>query len=64
VEVLIIDEADRMLIWALFRTSPHCDKVPRQRQTLLFSATMPRSFTLADRWLFDLVDGWRAIEHG
>jgi ATP-dependent RNA helicase RhlE len=55
VAVLVLDEADQMLdlgfIHALRRIVP---LLPRQRQTLFFSATMPRSIAdLADRYLND-----------
>ncbi len=55
VEVLVLDEADRMLdlgfIHALRRIVM---LLPRQRQTLLFSATMPRTIaSLAEQYLND-----------
>jgi ATP-dependent RNA helicase RhlE len=58
VELLILDEADQMLdmgfIHDLKRIVAH---VPRQRQTLLFSATMPSEIRrLADQWLRDPVE--------
>jgi ATP-dependent RNA helicase RhlE len=53
VQILVLDEADRMLdlgfIHALRRIVP---LLPRQRQTLLFSATMPRTIAaLAEEYL-------------
>jgi ATP-dependent RNA helicase RhlE len=53
VQILVLDEADRMLdlgfIHALRRIVP---LLPRQRQTLLFSATMPRTIaSLAEEYL-------------
>lgn len=55
VEVLVLDEADQMLdlgfIHALRQIVP---MLPKQRQTLLFSATMPASIAdLAQRYLSD-----------
>ena len=55
VEILILDEADRMLdmgfIEPLRRIVSH---VPKQRQTLMFSATMPEEIRrLAAEWLHD-----------
>jgi len=57
VEVLILDEADQMLDMGflpdLKRIVAH---VPRERQTLMFSATMPTEIRrLADQWLRDPV---------
>jgi ATP-dependent RNA helicase RhlE len=57
VEILVLDEADQMLdlgfIHALKRIVP---MLPRQRQSLFFSATMPRTIAeLADRFLSDPV---------
>jgi ATP-dependent RNA helicase RhlE len=47
VEVLVLDEADRMLDLGFIPALKRIVKLlPRQRQTLLFSATMPR--TIAD----------------
>jgi ATP-dependent RNA helicase RhlE len=47
VEVLVLDEADRMLDLGFIHALNRIVKLlPRQRQTLLFSATMPR--TIAD----------------
>jgi ATP-dependent RNA helicase RhlE len=55
VQILVLDEADRMLdlgfIHALRRIVP---LLPRQRQTLLFSATMPKTIAaLAEEYLRD-----------
>jgi ATP-dependent RNA helicase RhlE len=58
VEVLILDEADRMLDMGFIHDLRRIvDKVPRNRQTLLFSATLPADIrALADQWLHDPVD--------
>ena len=58
VEVLILDEADRMLDMGFIRDLRRIvDKVPRRRQTLLFSATLPPAIrNLADQWLTDPLD--------
>ena len=58
VEVLILDEADRMLDMGFIHDLRRIvAKVPRKRQTLLFSATMPPAIrTLADQWLNDPID--------
>ena len=58
VEVLILDEADRMLDMGFIHDLRRIvAKVPRRRQTLLFSATLPPAIrTLADQWLTDPVD--------
>ncbi len=58
VEVLILDEADRMLDMGFIHDLRRIvDKVPRRRQTLLFSATLPPAIrSLADQWLTDPVD--------
>jgi ATP-dependent RNA helicase RhlE len=58
VEVLVLDEADRMLDMGFIRDLRRIvATVPKQRQTLLFSATMPASIRgLADEWLHDPVD--------
>jgi len=58
VEVLILDEADRMLDMGFIHDLRRIvDKVPRKRQTLLFSATMPPEIrTLAGQWLTDPVE--------
>jgi ATP-dependent RNA helicase RhlE len=53
VEVLVLDEADRMLDLGFIHALQRIVKLlPRQRQTLLFSATMPRRIAeLADQYL-------------
>jgi ATP-dependent RNA helicase RhlE len=53
VEVLILDEADQMLDMGFIHdVRKIVAKVPRERQTLFFSATMPPSIrALADEWL-------------
>ncbi len=53
VEVLVLDEADRMLDAGFLDTVKRIiDRTPRERQTLLFSATMPREIdALASRLL-------------
>ncbi len=58
VEVLVLDEADRMLDMGFIHDLRRIvAKVPKQRQTLLFSATMPAAIrSLADQWLRDPVD--------
>ena len=58
VEVLILDEADRMLDMGFIHDLRRIvAKVPRRRQTLLFSATLPPAIrTLARQWLTDPVD--------
>ena len=55
VETLILDEADRMLDMGFIRDLERIvQKVPRRRQTLLFSATLPPAIrTLAAKWLND-----------
>ena len=58
VEVLILDEADRMLDMGFIRDLRRIiAKVPSRRQTLLFSATLaPAMRKLAGQWLTDPVD--------
>ena len=58
VEILILDEADQMLDMGFIHDLRRIvARVPRQRQTLLFSATMPREIrSLADQWLNDPVE--------
>ncbi len=54
---LVLDEADRMLDMGFVRdVMKIVDKVPAERQTMLFSATMPSAVTkLADQLLFEPV---------
>ncbi len=56
-EVLVLDEADHMLdLGFIIPIRQIVAKLPKQRQTLLFSATMPREIaTLADDMLRDPV---------
>ena len=58
VEILVLDEADRMLDMGFIHDLRRIiAKVPQQRQTLLFSATLPPEIrTLADHWFTDPVD--------
>jgi ATP-dependent RNA helicase RhlE len=58
VEVLILDEADRMLDMGFIHDLRRIvEKVPRRRQTLLFSATLaPEIRKLASQWMSDPVD--------
>jgi ATP-dependent RNA helicase RhlE len=58
VEILILDEADQMLDMGFIHDLRRIvARVPRQRQTLLFSATMPEEIRrLADQWLSDPVE--------
>jgi ATP-dependent RNA helicase RhlE len=55
IEVVVLDEADRMLDMGFTTQLDRImDEVPQQRQTLLFSATIPRQVKqLADRILFE-----------
>jgi ATP-dependent RNA helicase RhlE len=55
VQVLILDEADQMLDMGFIHDLRKIvARVPRERQTLLFSATMPPEIRkLADQWLRD-----------
>ncbi len=57
VEVLVLDEADRMLDLGFIHALKRMVKLlPRERQTLLFSATMPRPIAaLAEEYLDDPV---------
>jgi ATP-dependent RNA helicase RhlE len=57
VQVLVLDEADRMLDLGFIHALKRIVKLlPRQRQTLLFSATMPRPIAaLAEEYLSDPV---------
>jgi ATP-dependent RNA helicase RhlE len=57
VETLVLDEADQMLDMGFIRDLKRIvARVPSQRQTLLFSATMRREIRqLADEWLHDPV---------
>ena len=58
VQTLVLDEADRMLDMGFARDLKRIvAKVPKQRQTLFFSATMPETIRiLAAEWLHDPVD--------
>ncbi len=58
VETLILDEADRMLDMGFIHDLRRIiEKVPRRRQTLLFSATLaPEIRTLAGQWLTNPAD--------
>ena len=55
VEVLVIDEADQMFDMGFLRDLKRIvAKVPLDRQTLMFSATMPEEIRqLAKQWLFE-----------
>ncbi|NLE37684.1 MAG: DEAD/DEAH box helicase, partial [Pirellulaceae bacterium] len=56
--VLILDEADRMLDMGFIHDLRRIiDKIPRRRQTLLFSATLdPAIRAVAGQWLTDPID--------
>jgi ATP-dependent RNA helicase RhlE len=58
IEILILDEADRMLDMGFIHDLTRIvNKTPRDRQTLLFSATMPDAIRkLARQWLRNPVD--------
>jgi ATP-dependent RNA helicase RhlE len=58
VEILVLDEADRMFDLGFIHALRRIVKLlPRQRQTLLFSATMPRTIaSLAEEYLNDPVN--------
>lgn len=58
VETLVLDEADQMLDMGFIHDLKRIvARLPRQRQTLLFSATMPSEIRrLADQWLCDPVE--------
>src|SRR5262249_17936879 len=58
VETLILDEADQMLDMGFIHDLKRIvARVPRERQTLLFSATMPQEIRrLADQWLRNPVE--------
>jgi len=53
VKILTLDEADRMLdLWFLWDVNKVLKRVPKERQTFFFSATMPKQIqTLADSLL-------------
>ena len=54
VEVLILDEADRMLDMGFIHDLRRIvEKVPRRRQTLLFSATLPPAIRTLGRPMAD-----------
>jgi ATP-dependent RNA helicase RhlE len=58
VQILVLDEADRMLDLGFIHALRRIVKLlPRQRQTLLFSATMPRAIAaLAEEYLDDPIE--------
>lgn len=55
IEILVLDEADQMLDMGFLPALKRIvDSVPTNRQTLMFSATMPTAIRkLADQWLVD-----------
>jgi len=55
VEVLVVDEADQMFDMGFLRDLERIvSRVPLDRQTLMFSATMPEPIReLADKWLYE-----------
>jgi len=57
IEVLVLDEADRMLDMGFIQSMKKIiAALPKQRQTLLFSATLPDEIrALARRWMVDPV---------
>ena len=66
VEILVLDEADRMLDMGFIHDLRRIvEKVPRRRQTLMFSATLPPAIrTLAGRWLTGSAGRPRRARHG
>jgi ATP-dependent RNA helicase RhlE len=51
IEILVLDEADRMLDMGFMPDVKRIiDRCPRQRQTMLFSATMPPEIEQLSRW--------------
>jgi len=69
VEVVVLDEADRMLDMGFIDDVREIvDATPRERQTMLFSATMPPAIrSLANRWMRDPVEvtvGFEAAADG
>ena len=57
VEIFVLDEADQMLDLGFIHALKQIDRLlPKQRQTLFFSATMPKTIAeLGDRFLTDAV---------
>ncbi|WOK35566.1 DEAD/DEAH box helicase [Sphingomonas sp. C3-2] len=57
VEIFVLDEADQMMDLGFIHSLKRIDKLlPRQRQSLFFSATMPKAIAeLGDRFLTDPV---------
>lgn len=57
IEIFVLDEADQMLDLGFIHALKRIDKLlPRKRQTLFFSATMPKTIAeLGDRFLTDPV---------